>query len=91
MLGAPTLPLLPVGPSPGPALVGVGAPAGASAQQLSSDPAALWPLPPQVLASQAGPAPGLPPHDAALSDLLNAWYWSGFYAGRYAALRGGPS
>jgi hypothetical protein len=70
---------------------GGGGGGGPSTGHLSTDPAALWPLPPHVLASQvpAGPGAGVTgAHDAALSDLLNAWYWSGFYAGRFSALRG---
>ena len=55
---------------------------------VSTDPAALWPLPPHLLASSVAAAPQTAlTHDQALSDLLNAWYWSGFYAGRFSAVR----
>ena len=56
------------------------APGAFSASQASALPSAalLWPPP---------PLPGTPglPSNEALNDLLMAWYWSGFYAGRYSA------
>lgn len=65
-------------------------PAGATARAAAGQHSAAVPMAPPAVGFGMPPAPPAGAHagleDEALSDLLLAWYYSGYFAGRYQAI-----